>query len=149
MLFWTVLLFRIINVIDNIFNRYMFLFSYRLPDGFTMLLSLTHVYLNDTFLDFLPANIGRYVVLFDFIVNAIFWLISWTAGSISVNRWTASCTSETTVVNNQRKLCATKQDLVYSLNVATFTIKQFLANVLSLYPLKHQNSLVFWCVQRV
>ena len=69
MLFWTVLLFRIINVIDNIFNRYIFLFSYRLPDGFTMLLSLTHVYLNDTFLDFLPANIGRYVVLFDFIVN--------------------------------------------------------------------------------
>ena len=28
-----------------------------------MLLNLTHVFLNDTFLDFLPANIGRMVKL--------------------------------------------------------------------------------------
>ncbi len=31
----------------------------RLPDGFTLLLNLTYVSLNDTFLEFLPANIGR------------------------------------------------------------------------------------------
>nr|XP_006819738.1 PREDICTED: protein LAP2-like [Saccoglossus kowalevskii] len=34
-----------------------------LPDGFTQLLNLTHLYLNDTFLDYLPANFGRLVKL--------------------------------------------------------------------------------------
>ncbi|TKC46824.1 hypothetical protein EI555_002922 [Monodon monoceros] len=31
----------------------------RLPDGFTQLLNLTQLYLNDAFLEFLPANFGR------------------------------------------------------------------------------------------
>ena len=31
----------------------------KLPDGFTQLLSLTQLYLNDTFLEYLPANFGR------------------------------------------------------------------------------------------
>ena len=52
-LLYTFLLFNQISIID----------SSRLPDGFTMLLNLTNVYLNDTFLDFLPANIGRYFFL--------------------------------------------------------------------------------------
>ena len=32
---------------------------FRLPDGFTQLLNVTHLYLNDTFLDYLPGNFGR------------------------------------------------------------------------------------------
>jgi hypothetical protein len=35
-----------------------------LPDGFTQLLNLTQLYLNDTFLDYLPGNFGRYGTLF-------------------------------------------------------------------------------------
>ncbi|POI30016.1 hypothetical protein CIB84_006234 [Bambusicola thoracicus] len=31
----------------------------KLPDGFTQLLNLTQLYLNDAFLEFLPANFGR------------------------------------------------------------------------------------------
>ena len=46
--------------------KYSLAFICRLPDGFTMLFNLTHVYLNDTFLDFLPANIGRYVLKYIF-----------------------------------------------------------------------------------
>lgn len=33
----------------------------RLPEGFTQLLSLTQLYLNDAFLEFLPASFGRSV----------------------------------------------------------------------------------------
>lgn len=36
-------------------------FFVRLPDGFTQLLSLTQLYLNDAFLEFLPASFGRSV----------------------------------------------------------------------------------------
>lgn len=32
---------------------------FRLPEGFTQLLSLTQLYLNDAFLEFLPASFGR------------------------------------------------------------------------------------------
>lgn len=32
----------------------------RLPEGFTQLINLEELYLNDTFLEFLPANFGRY-----------------------------------------------------------------------------------------
>jgi len=32
---------------------------HRLPEGFTQLLSLTQLYLNDAFLEFLPASFGR------------------------------------------------------------------------------------------
>lgn len=32
----------------------------KLPDGFTQLVNLQELYLNDTFLEFLPANFGRY-----------------------------------------------------------------------------------------
>ncbi|KAL1772310.1 leucine-rich repeat-containing protein 7-like, partial [Sigmodon hispidus] len=35
----------------------------KLPDGFTQLLNLTQLYLNDAFLEFLPANFGRLVKL--------------------------------------------------------------------------------------
>ena len=31
----------------------------RLPDGFTQLINLNELYLNDTFLEYLPANFGR------------------------------------------------------------------------------------------
>lgn len=31
----------------------------RLPDGFTQLLNLTQLFLNDAFLEYLPANFGR------------------------------------------------------------------------------------------
>lgn len=31
----------------------------RLPDGFTQLINLQELYLNDTFLEYLPANFGR------------------------------------------------------------------------------------------
>ena len=34
-------------------------FLHRVPGGFTQLLNLTHVYLNDAFLDRLPSNFGR------------------------------------------------------------------------------------------
>ena len=33
----------------------------KLPDGFTQLINLNELYLNDTFLEYLPANFGRYV----------------------------------------------------------------------------------------
>lgn len=33
--------------------------SCRLPDGFTQLLNLTQLFLNDAFLEYLPANFGR------------------------------------------------------------------------------------------
>nr|XP_045249729.1 erbin isoform X5 [Macaca fascicularis] len=36
----------------------------KLPDGFSQLLNLTQLYLNDAFLEFLPANFGRYVICF-------------------------------------------------------------------------------------
>ncbi|NXW05496.1 LRRC7 protein, partial [Fregetta grallaria] len=36
----------------------------KLPDGFTQLLNLTQLYLNDAFLEFLPANFGRYLLIF-------------------------------------------------------------------------------------
>lgn len=36
-----------------------FFLSYRLPDGFTQLLNLTQLFLNDAFLEYLPANFGR------------------------------------------------------------------------------------------
>ena len=32
---------------------------FRLPEGFTQLLSLSELYLNDTFLDYLPGSFGR------------------------------------------------------------------------------------------
>lgn len=32
---------------------------FRLPEGFTQLMSLTQLYLNDAFLEFLPASFGR------------------------------------------------------------------------------------------
>lgn len=35
------------------------LLFFRLPEGFTQLLSLTQLYLNDAFLEFLPASFGR------------------------------------------------------------------------------------------
>ncbi|KAL8581407.1 hypothetical protein ACOMHN_004292 [Nucella lapillus] len=35
----------------------------RLPEGFTQLQNLTHLYLNDTFLDYLPGSFGRLVKL--------------------------------------------------------------------------------------
>ena len=35
--------------------------SCRLPEGFTQLQNLTHLYLNDTFLDYLPGSFGRWV----------------------------------------------------------------------------------------
>lgn len=35
------------------------MYSSRLPDGFTSLVNLSELYLNDTFLDFLPASFGR------------------------------------------------------------------------------------------
>ncbi|KAH9523504.1 hypothetical protein Btru_040175 [Bulinus truncatus] len=35
----------------------------KLPEGFTQLSNLTHLYLNDTFLDFLPGSFGRMVKL--------------------------------------------------------------------------------------
>uniref|UniRef100_A0A8C9L6N4 PDZ domain-containing protein n=1 Tax=Pavo cristatus TaxID=9049 RepID=A0A8C9L6N4_PAVCR len=35
----------------------------KLPDGFTQLLNLTQLYLNDAFLEFLPANFGRIIEL--------------------------------------------------------------------------------------
>lgn len=43
---------------------HVFLFSFhsaspRLPDGFTQLLNLTQLFLNDAFLEYLPANFGR------------------------------------------------------------------------------------------
>lgn len=34
---------------------------FRLPDGFTQLLNLTQLYVNDAFLEFLPASFGRWV----------------------------------------------------------------------------------------
>ena len=40
-------------------SSFVFLMTFRVPDGFTQLLNLTHVYLNDAFLDRLPSNFGR------------------------------------------------------------------------------------------
>ena len=40
-------------------------FIFRLPDGFTQLLNLTQLYLNDTFLDYLPGNFGRYELVIE------------------------------------------------------------------------------------
>lgn len=38
-----------------------FFVLFRLPEGFTQLLSLTQLYVNDAFLEFLPASFGRWV----------------------------------------------------------------------------------------
>ena len=35
----------------------------KLPDTLTQLINLQEIYLNDTFLDYLPANFGRYLCL--------------------------------------------------------------------------------------
>ena len=35
------------------------IFFNRIPDGITQLLNLRELYLNDTFLDYLPGNFGR------------------------------------------------------------------------------------------
>lgn len=45
-------------------NMFLFLFMARLPDGFTQLLNLTQLCLNDCFLEYVPGNFGRWVLLF-------------------------------------------------------------------------------------
>ena len=118
-----------------------FLFSYRLPDGFTMLLSLTHVYLNDTFLDFLPANIGRYV-LFDFIVITI---LGWSVELQEVFQWTGEqpvvppklpismITEMFEVFYKTDRLCVINKGLQIVFFDIFFEIWQFLANFPFLY----------------
>ena len=49
---------EIILIVFNFFFMFYFILL-RIPDGFTQLLNLTHVYLNDAFLDRLPSNFGR------------------------------------------------------------------------------------------
>ena len=49
----------------NLINGIQYFFVFRIPDSFTQLLNLTHLYLNDAFLDCLPSNFGRWDYFFD------------------------------------------------------------------------------------
>ena len=45
----------------SVFSIMYFTLTHRLPEGFTQLLNLTELYLNDTFLEYLPGSFGRQV----------------------------------------------------------------------------------------
>ncbi len=64
----------------------------RLPEGFTQLLNLTELYLNDTFLDYLPGSFGRYVQHYIFNTQVYGWGTQKYAYTISWQGVIETCT---------------------------------------------------------